>query len=107
VSLSAPRSDTPARYGPRETGRPIPYVDQVALDFPELVIVAGHIGYPWTQETHTKSGSRKVLFGTNYPMIPHHSALEGIEHLGLTEDTMQLYLEGNAARIFQLRESRP
>jgi predicted TIM-barrel fold metal-dependent hydrolase len=29
---------------PSETGRPIPYIDQVALDFPELVIVGGHIG---------------------------------------------------------------
>ena len=27
-----------------EVGRPI-YLDRVALDFPELVIVAGHIGY--------------------------------------------------------------
>ena len=35
---------------PSETGRPIPYIDQVALDFPELVIVGGHIGYPWTEE---------------------------------------------------------
>src|SRR5438270_8416064 len=33
---------------PSETGRPIPYIDQIALDFPELVIVCGHIGYPWT-----------------------------------------------------------
>jgi len=31
------------------THRPI-YLDRVALDFPELVIVAGHIGYPWTGE---------------------------------------------------------
>ena len=35
---------------PSETGRPIPYIDQVAIDFPELVIVGGHIGYPWTEE---------------------------------------------------------
>ena len=27
---------------PSETGRPIPYIDQVALDFPELVVVCGH-----------------------------------------------------------------
>ena len=84
---------------PSETGRPIPYIDQVALDFPELVIVGGHIGYPWTEEmiavarkhenvyidtsAYTSSripaelsrlhedrqGPRKVLFGTNYPMI--------------------------------------
>ncbi|MEU5954503.1 amidohydrolase family protein [Streptomyces sp. NPDC047525] len=30
--------------------RPIPYIDQVALDFPELTIVCGHIGYPRTTE---------------------------------------------------------
>ena len=35
---------------PSEFGRPIPYIDQVACDFPELVIVGGHIGYPWTDE---------------------------------------------------------
>src|SRR5208337_4163680 len=86
---------------PSETGRPIPYIDQVALDFPELVIVCGHVGYPWTEEMvavarkhenvyidtsaytikrlpdelvrfmKTGTGQRKVLFGTNYPMIAH------------------------------------
>ena len=50
ASRSAPRSATPARLRPSETGRPIPYIDQVAIDFPELVIVCGHIGYPWTAE---------------------------------------------------------
>ena len=35
---------------PSETGRPTPYIDQIAIEFPELRIVAGHIGYPWTQE---------------------------------------------------------
>ena len=34
---------------PSEVGRPI-YLDQVALEFPELTIVGGHIGYPWTDE---------------------------------------------------------
>ncbi|MCA9772426.1 MAG: amidohydrolase, partial [Myxococcales bacterium] len=35
---------------PSEYGRPIPYLDDVALEFPELTIVGGHIGYPWTEE---------------------------------------------------------
>ena len=35
---------------PSEPGRPIPYLDDVALDFPDLTIVAGHIGFPWTDE---------------------------------------------------------
>ena len=76
----------------------------MALDFPELVIVCGHIGYPWTTEmiavadkhhnvyidTSAYSANRypaelveymngrgreKVLFGTNYPMITPQRAL--------------------------------
>lgn len=55
----------PAR--PSDTGRPIPYIDRVALHFPEvgkipgsnligdifswqLRIVCGHIGHPWLSE---------------------------------------------------------
>jgi predicted TIM-barrel fold metal-dependent hydrolase len=117
---------------PSETGRPIPYIDQVALDFPELVIVGGHIGYPWTEEMiavcrkhenvyidtsaytsrrlprelvdymRSRGGRRKVLFGTNYPMIAHHQALEDLDSLGLDAETSELYLEGNARRVFGL-----
>jgi hypothetical protein len=117
---------------PSETGRPIPYIDQVAIDFPELVIVGGHIGYPWTEEMiavcrkhenvyidtsaytsarlpaelveymRTRGGRHKVLFGTNYPMILHAKALEGLAALGLDEQTRNLYLEDNARRVFRL-----
>jgi uncharacterized protein len=116
---------------PSETGRPIPYLDEVALDFPELVIVAGHIGYPWTEEmiaVATKHenvyidtsaytikrypaelvrymkghGKRKVLFGTNYPMITAAKALEGLDGLGLDAKGCALFLGGNAARVFSL-----
>lgn len=31
---------------PSDVGRPIPHIDQVAIDFPGLVVVCGHIGYP-------------------------------------------------------------
>jgi len=116
---------------PSETGRPIPYIDEVALEFPELVIVGGHIGYPWTQEmiaVATKHenvfidtsaytarryppelvaymkghGRRKVLFGTNYPMITPAKALEGFTELGLDDEARDLFLGGNAARIFKV-----
>jgi predicted TIM-barrel fold metal-dependent hydrolase len=117
---------------PSETGRPIPYIDQVALDFPELVIVGGHIGYPWTEEMiavarkhenvyidtsaytskrippelgaylRTRSGRRKVLFGTNYPMIFHEHALADLDTLQLDAETRELYLDGNARRVFAL-----
>jgi predicted TIM-barrel fold metal-dependent hydrolase len=117
---------------PSETGRPIPYIDQVALDFPELVIVCGHIGYPWTEEMvavarkhenvnidtsaytvrrfpielvrfmKTGTGQRKVLFGTNYPMITHTHALAGLDELGLSEEARRDFLHGNAERVFRL-----
>ncbi len=116
---------------PSEVGRPIPYIDQVALDFPELVIVGGHIGYPWTEEmiavatkhpnvyidtsAYTVSrypanlvaylqghGHGKVLFGTNWPMIAPARALEGLAALGLDEPTRAAFLAGNARRVFRL-----
>lgn len=115
---------------PSEVGRPI-YLDQVALDFPELVIVGGHIGYPWTDEAiavATKHenvyidtsaytaerypaplveylrghGRRKVLFGSNYPMIAPAKALAGLDALGLDGETKALFLGGNAKRVFRL-----
>ncbi len=114
---------------PSETGRPIPYLDEVALDFPELVIVGGHIGYPWTQEMIALAtkypnvyidtsaytarryppelvqymrghGRRKVMFGSNYPMIAPARALEGLDGLGLDDEARALFLGGNAARVF-------
>jgi uncharacterized protein len=114
-----------------EPGRPIPYLDEVALDFPDLVIVAGHIGYPWTQEMIALStkypnvyidtsawkpsrypgefirylrghGRRKVLFGSNYPMLLPADCIAEVGELGLDEEAMRLFLSENAARIFRL-----
>jgi hypothetical protein len=121
---------------PSETGRPIPYIDQVALDFPELVIVCGHVGYPWTEEMvavarkhenvyidtsaytirrlpeelirfmKTVTGQRKVLFGTNWPMIAHTHALAGLDDLGLSGEGRHDFLRANAARVFGLEANK-
>jgi predicted TIM-barrel fold metal-dependent hydrolase len=116
---------------PSETGRPIPYIDQVALDFPELRIVCGHIGYPWTTEMVAVAdkhpnvyidtsayaahrypaelveylagrGRHKVLFGTNYPMLTGTRALARLDDLGLDDDVIADFLSGNARRVFTL-----
>ena len=122
---------------PSEPGRPIPYIDQVAIDFPELTIVGGHIGYPWTEEMiavarkhenvyidtsaytsrripaeliaymKTASGSRKVLFGSNYPMIQPSAALEGLERLELDAEGTERYLHENTRRVFGLALAPP
>ena len=47
-------------------------------------------------------GRRKVLFGTNYPMLPHARCLEGLDDLALDDEARQLFLAENAARLFRL-----
>ena len=48
------------------------------------------------------NGREKVLFGTNFPMIPHAKALAGLEDLGLSDEVAPLFLPGNAKRVFGL-----
>jgi uncharacterized protein len=120
---------------PSETGRPVPYLDRVALDFPELVIVGGHIGYPWTNEmigvvwkhdnvyldtsaylpryypaelVHFMNtyGQGKVMFGTNWPQLRHDRALAQLDGLGLTDAAREEFLGGAAARVFKLPTGR-
>jgi predicted TIM-barrel fold metal-dependent hydrolase len=135
VELGVPFFTQVGHAGPlraSEPGRPIPYIDQVAIDFPELVIVGGHIGYPWTEEMvavarkhpnvhidtsayvphryppalvdylRSRGGRRKVLWGSNYPMLGQAQALEGIDALGLDDQTRELFLGANAQRLLGL-----
>ena len=116
---------------PSEPGRPIPYLDHVACEFPELTIVGGHIGYPWTQEmialatkypnVHIDTsaykpsryppelvdfmrghGRRKVLFGSNFPMIQPAACMAQLDQLELDDEARELFLAGNARRVFGL-----
>jgi predicted TIM-barrel fold metal-dependent hydrolase len=50
----------------------------------------------------TGTGQRKVLFGTNYPMITHEHALAGLDQLGLSDEARRDFLRGNAERVFRL-----
>ncbi len=52
-------------------------------------------------------GRRKILFGTNYPMITPAKALEGLDELGLDDEARALFLGGNAARVFGLEDVCP
>lgn len=134
VELGVPFCTQVGHTGPlrtSETGRPIPYLDDVALDFPDLTIVAGHIGYPWTGEMIALAtkypnvyidtsaytvkrypsefvaylrghGRRKVLFGTNYPMITAQKCLQGLDDLDLDAEARDLFLVSNARTVFRL-----
>lgn len=116
---------------PSEPGRPIPYLDRVLLDFPELVVVGGHVGYPWVDEVLSLAtkypnfhidtsayvverlptplveylrgrGRERVMFGTNWPMLTPRRCLEQLDALGLDDEARDLYLGGNARRVFKL-----
>lgn len=116
---------------PSEPGRPIPYLDEVLLDFPDLVVVAGHVGFPWIDEVVSLAtkyenfyvdtsayavhrlpadfvdflrgrGRHRVMFGTNWPMLSAEAALARLDELGLDDETTALYLAGNARRVFKL-----
>lgn len=132
VELDVPFCTQVGHTGPlaeSEPGRPIPYLDRVALDFPELTIVGGHVGHPWTGEMialarkypnvyidtsaykakrfpselveYMKAdGADRVLFGSNYPMIMPDDCLEGWDALGVDEETEAAFFAENARRVF-------
>ncbi len=116
---------------PSEPGRPIPYLDRVALDFPELRLVGGHLGYPWTEEmialawkhehvyidtsAHlpryyppqllhfaTTYGREKVLFATNFPMLAWDQCVRQAQELELPDEAAAEFLGGNTARVYKL-----
>lgn len=114
-----------------ETGRLIPYLEDVLLDFPELVVVGGHVGFPWLDELTTLTvkfsnfyvdtsayalhrlppgfvtwikgmGKSRVMFGTNWPMLSPRQCLDGLGGLGLSTEQTEMFLSGNARRVFKL-----
>jgi predicted TIM-barrel fold metal-dependent hydrolase len=116
---------------PSETGRPVPYLDEVALTFPELRIVGGHIGHPWTDEMiglawkhdnvfiDTSAylpryypaqllqfmrtyGRDKVLFGSNFPHLPLDRCMTQVRELGLPAEIEAKFVRDNAKRVFGL-----
>lgn len=114
-------------------GRPIT-LDQIAIDFPELVLIGIHLGYPWTEEMISVAwkhenvyigsdayaprhwpesfvhfintwGKDKVLFGTDWPVIDPERAITEIEALELRPESKQKFLRDTALRLFRLPES--
>lgn len=134
VELGVPFCTQIGHTGPlcrSEPGRPIPYLDDVLLDFPDLVVVGGHVGFPWIDEVislahkypnfHVDTsayalhrlpaglvefmrgeGRTRVLFGTNWPMLSPARCLAGLDALKLDDAARSLFLGGNAARVFGL-----
>ena len=115
---------------PSAVGRPL-LLDDVALYFPELRIVAAHTGWPWVEElialawkhrnvyigtsAHapkywdpalvrflSSRGMGKVLFGTDYPVLLHREALAQVDALGLRDEPRSWLLRETANKVFKL-----
>lgn len=113
---------------PSEPGRPI-YLDEVALDFPELTIICSHTGWPWCEEAIAMSWKwenvyldisahlpryvdpsiihnmdtrmqDKVLFGTNG--LGFKLTYDQFVGLNIKPDTKRKVLRDNAIKVFKL-----
>ena len=111
--------------------RPIPYIDDVAADFPELKIIMAHPSWPWQEEqlamlVHKPnvfmdlSGwspkyfqpslvqyanhliTDKVLFGSDYPVITPERWLADFEQAEFREEVRQKILFENAKKLLNL-----
>ena len=111
-----------------DVGRPL-YIDDVALYFRDLTIIAGHAGFPWTDELiglawkHERvfidtSGHRpkyfppalkhflnsygrdKVLFWTGYPFMDYAKPVADVVEMALRPESRAAFLWDNAARIW-------
>lgn len=106
-------------------------VDDVAADFPELDIILAHPSFPWQDEalaiavhkpnvyidlsgwspkyfpqnliqyTNTQL-RRKMLFGSDYPLITPDRWLSDFERLPIRDEVRPLVLKENAARLLGL-----
>jgi len=134
IDLGVPFCTQIGHTGPllrSETGRLIPYLEDVLLDFPELVVVGGHVGFPWINELvsltvkfpnfHVDTsayavhrlpldfveymkglGGDRVMFGTNWPMLSPARCLNKLDEIGLSVEQSEAFLQGNARRVFNL-----
>ena len=107
------------------------YVDDVAVDFPELKIVLAHPSFPWQDEAisvalhkqqvyidlsgwlpkyfppqlvqYANTALRdRILFGSDYPMITPDRWLADFEQAPFEDEVRPLILKENAARLLGL-----
>jgi predicted TIM-barrel fold metal-dependent hydrolase len=115
----------------KSVGRPIT-LDTIACDFPELKLVGIHTGWPWSEEMISVAykhpnvyigsdayapkywpeslvhfidswGKKKVLFGTDFPVIDPERARAEIAELPIRESSMRAFLRDNAIDLYGLK----
>lgn len=106
-------------------------LDDVAIDFPELKIIAAHFGYPWFYEAlavvqknenvyfniagwapkyipeyviRMMNGplADKALLGSDFPLIPRARIIKELKELPITEKTFHKLTSENPAKVLGL-----
>jgi predicted TIM-barrel fold metal-dependent hydrolase len=119
-----------AEHMPSEGSRPI-YLDDVALYFPDLRIVASHTGWPWVAElialawkhknlyigtgAHAPKywdaslvqflntrGQGKVLWGSDFPVVTHKDSLDQVATMPLKDSARAKLMRGAAEQVFKV-----
>ncbi|GII90512.1 amidohydrolase family protein [Sinosporangium siamense] len=123
---------TPGGMGYKlEYTRPIPYLDDVAADFPELKIISAHPGWPfhldnlaacwhksnfyidlsgwapkyWPPDVVHYANSiitKRVLFGTDWPVLEVDRWVKEFDDLGFKETSRRRIMLDNAKELFGL-----
>ena len=129
---AAAGAGTPGGGGFRlKYARPIPYIDDLAADHPDLTIIMAHPAWPWVDEQVAvalhkpnvyidlsgwapryiprelirEANTRlqdKVLFGSDYPYMPPSRWLQEFEGLEMRDGPRQKILLDNAKRVLGL-----
>jgi predicted TIM-barrel fold metal-dependent hydrolase len=111
------------------------HLDDVAADFPDMNIVIAHPSWPWQEQALSialhkpnvhidLSGwspkyfspelirhantllKRKMLFGSDFPLIQPHRWLEAFKQVGFREEVQPLILKQNAIGLLGLGAGR-
>jgi predicted TIM-barrel fold metal-dependent hydrolase len=115
--------------------RPIT-LDQVAIDFPELILIGSHVGWPWHDEMIAMAwkhpnvyigldayapkhwppsiqhfintfGQDKVVFGSDWPVIDPERAVDDVEGLTFRPASLRKMMRDNVIRVFRLEGRLP
>jgi predicted TIM-barrel fold metal-dependent hydrolase len=107
------------------------YLDDVAIDFPDIPIIIAHPSWPWQDEALSVAMHKpnvyidlsgwspkyfppqlvqysntqlqtKILFGTDFPLITPERWLKDFETAGFRDEVRSLILKGNAVRMLEL-----
>ena len=118
---------------PLWTENPIPYVDDVALKFPDLTIICAHHPWPFDREMaavlihhpnvyNEQHGTipryfseafkkeintqiqDKIMFGSEYPQLSYERVISEWESAGYKPTVLEKIYRGNAQRVLKLED---